>query len=339
MNNDNRLDGLIRKKIDIFCCPKCTQKLSVDGESLVCQSCTQQFNTSNDIPQLFIPTDWRNSKEDVTEKIKDFYETTPFPNYDEFDDIASLRQKSRDGLFAKLLEEQIPMGYNILECGCGTGQLSNFLAVGNRSVFATDMCMNSLNLAHSFKLQNDIQNVAFVQMNLFRPCFAEGVFDLVVSNGVLHHTGNPHLGFETILKLVKPKGYIIIGLYHKYGRVLTDIRRFIFNITGDRFKILDSTVSKLTKTEAKKDAWFKDQYKNPHESKHTLMEVLQWLDNSGVTFVKSIPKTVLFEYLTEDTRLFEPEGEYDKFELRVVELGMLANPKEGGFFIVIGQKN
>ncbi|MBF0193629.1 MAG: methyltransferase domain-containing protein [Magnetococcales bacterium] len=300
--------------------------------------CSQGFNIAEEIPQLFWPTEWDSSKKDVTDEIKQFYEKTPFPDYDEFDDANSLRLKSRKGIFAKLLDDQIPLGYNVLECGCGTGQLSNFLGLANRNVFATDMCMNSLRLAQNFKIQNDIQNVAFLQMNLFRPCFSKEVFDLVISNGVLHHTSDPFAGYKSILQLVKPKGHIIIGLYHKYGRVLTDIRRFIFNMTKDRFRFLDGTISKDASAKAKQESWFKDQYKNPHESKHTIAEILQWLDSTGVTFVKSIPKVELFEYITEDTNLFSPDEVTSKFELTVVELGMITNYKEGGFFIVIGQK-
>ena len=47
-------------------------------------------------------------KEDVTNSVKSFYEETPFPNYDDFDDVSSLLMKSRQGIFAKLLDEQIP---------------------------------------------------------------------------------------------------------------------------------------------------------------------------------------------------------------------------------------
>jgi len=100
---------------------------------------------------------------------------------------------------------------------------------------------------------------------------------LVISNGVLHHTSDPFLGFKTISKLVRPKGYIIIGLYHKYGRIITDIRRIINNATKDKFKFFDRRAVDKDISAAKGTAWFLDQYKNPHESKHTVGEVLHWL--------------------------------------------------------------
>ena len=52
-------------------------------------------------------------------------------------------------------------------------------------------------------------------MNLFKPCFQENTFDVVISNGCLHHTSNPKKAFSSISKLAKSGGYIVIGLYHK----------------------------------------------------------------------------------------------------------------------------
>jgi SAM-dependent methyltransferase len=65
----------------------------------------------------------------VTETVKGFYEENPFPNYDDMGSRESLKRKAMKGIFARLLDEQLPRGALILEAGCGTGQLSNFLAM------------------------------------------------------------------------------------------------------------------------------------------------------------------------------------------------------------------
>ncbi len=134
-------------------------------------------------------------------------------------------------------------------------------------------------------------------MNLFRPCFKPASFDLVISNGVLHHTADPFLGLQSISRLVKPGGYLLVGLYHKYGRLATDIRRWVFNATNDRFMFLDRHAVDSRVSAAKRRSWFMDQYKNPHESKHTVGEVLGWLERIGFEFVHAIPKTVPFQEL------------------------------------------
>lgn len=329
----------LRKDLDIFCCPKCGGRLDIAAGNLTCADCKQSYQVSGGIPLLFWPNEWDAGERDVTEKIKEFYEENPFPDYDDFDDAGSLIAKSRRGIFARLLDDQVPYGAKILECGCGTGQLSNFLSIANRRVFGSDICLNSLKMAREFKKKNDLENASFLQMNLFRPCFKPGSFDLVISNGVLHHTSDPFAGFRVLSRLVKPKGYILIGLYHRYGRVFTDIRRLIFRIPGRAFKFLDRRIIDKNISASKRRAWFMDQYRNPHESKHTIGEVLGWLGKTGLIFIKSIPKTRFGESFRESEKLFKadkPGGRVTRF---LVEFSkVFTGSREGGFFIIIAKK-
>jgi SAM-dependent methyltransferase len=243
-------------------------------------------------------------------------------------------------LFAKLLDDQIPFGTRILECGCGTGQLTNFLSVAMRTVIGTDICFNSLKMAQEFKNNNGLERAHFYQMNLFRPCFKPQSFDLVISNGVLHHTSDPFLAFKSISALVRPQGYVLIGLYHKYGRIITDLRRLVFKMAKDKFKFLDRRAVDEDISRAKRDSWFMDQYKNPHESKHTVGEVLHWLDKTGFIFMHSIPKTVPFAGIGESERLFNPDKLGNWFERFLVNIGMIvAGHREGGFFVIIAKKS
>ena len=331
--------SFIRDNLGIFCCPRCQGSLTLSGDTLGCSACQRGFAPVDDIPCLFWPNEWDPGKEDVTDRIKAFYEKNPFPDYDEYDSVGSLIDKARKGLFAKLLDDQIPFGARILECGCGTGQLSAFLSVASRTVVGADLCLNSLRLAHAFKRRNNLDNAHFLQMNLFRPCFKAGSFDLVISNGVLHHTSDPRLAFERITTLVKPGGYILVGLYHKYGRLATDLRRLIFNASGDRYKFLDRHAVDQRLSPAKRLAWFMDQYKNPHESKHTVGEVLGWLQRAGLEFVHSLPKTTAFSRIGPGERLFEPDRIGSPLERLLVNLKMVVTGhREGGFFIVIARK-
>ncbi len=333
--------GLLLRHLDIFMCPACGGVLSVVNErgTIECRVCTRSFPCDRGIPLFFWPTEW-TAKVDVTEVVRAFYEETPFPNYDDMDSPESLRAKAEEGFFARLLNEQIPHGSRILECGCGTGQLSNFLGLTwGRTVFATDLCLNSLKLGHAFKEQHDIRNVCFIQMNLFRPTFRPECFDFVICNGVLHHSADPFLGFQTILTCVKKGGFIIVGLYNTYGRLPTQIRRLIFRITGDRFKFLDSRLRMKSLSDLRKQAWFVDQYKHPRESSHSIGEVLRWFERSGVEFVNSIPKCAAAGAFSPQEGLFELTPRGTPLDHFIVQSGMLlGGGREGGFFIMIGRK-
>ena len=170
----------LQAQLHLLQCPHCEGKLSLAKE-LHCASCSASFAIDDEIPLLFWPNDWEEGKSDVTATVREFYEETPFPNYDEFDSVASLAHKARQGLFARMLDEQLPPAIRIIECGCGTGQLSNFLSIANRSVFATDLCLNSLRLGQRFARTHGLSRVQFVQQNLFRPARYEAVIRF--SNG------------------------------------------------------------------------------------------------------------------------------------------------------------
>lgn len=335
--------SLAERHLELLRCPACGAALARADGQLACTAsdgeAAHRFPLDGEIPLLYWPTEWDGGKRDVTDAVRAFYEETPFPNYDDLDDVGSLMIKARRGVFARLLDEQIPFGTRVLEVGCGTGQMTNFLSVANRTVIGTDLCLNSLRLGQAFKARNGLARAHFMQMNLFRPAVRPESFDLVLSNGVLHHTADPFLGFRSIATLVRPGGYILVGLYHRYGRLVTDARRVIFRLFGERTHLLDPNLRKAESSTAKKRAWLMDQYRHPHESKHTIGEVLGWLRETGIDFVKSIPRSVPFAPFTPEERLFQPERPGSALERFVAESSMaFGGSSEGGFFIVIGRK-
>ena len=336
---DKKKQSKLYDDLDILMCPACGGDLKTAGDAIKCTQCPNSYRIEDGIPLLFWPNEWDSSKKDVTDIVKSFYEKTPFPNYEDTEDVGSLVQKARKGIFARLLNEQIPFNAKVLEVGCGTGQLSNFLGVSQRFVYGTDICLNSLKLGQQFKENNNIERVRLYQMNLFRPIFKEESFSVVICNGVLHHTGDPFAGFRSISRLVKKGGYILIGLYNKYGRITTDIRRVIFRITNNAFKFLDPRLRDKSIGDVRKLTWFLDQYKNPHESKHTIGEVLKWFDQTGFEFVNSIPKAQLSEKFSEKENLFESSPRGNWFDHFIAQSHLISTGnKEGGFFLMIGRK-
>ena len=88
------------------------------------------------------------------------------------------------------------------------------------------------------------------------------------------------------------------------------------------------------KSEAKKKAWVKDQFMNPHETLHTPNETLNWFEKSNVEFLNLIPY-----YDLKDKNLFKKNV---KPKITFLDnLLMIFNSRqieEGGFFIMIGRK-
>ena len=65
---------------------------------------------------------------------------------------------------------------------------------------------------------------------------------------------------------------------------------------------LDPYINEYGVTRDKRRAWFMDQYRNPHESLHTLDEVLGWFEQNGIRFVRALPSTVLGSRFSLDYR-------------------------------------
>ena len=278
---------------------------------------------------------------DVTETIKAFYEENPFPNYEGTEDVGSLIEKSVARGFPEMLNRSIPPNATVLEVGGATGQLGNFLSIASRRVLSTDLCLNSLRLAQRFRDANGLDNVTFAQMNLFRLPLQPEHFDVVICTGVLHHTADPRGGFRGLVPLVKPGGHLLVGLYNRYGRAKTRFRRQLARLWGERVAALDPYVKEYRVTRDKRRAWYMDQYRNPHESLHTVDEVLGWFDEAGIRFVRALPGTVLGSRFSLDYRgsLFEEEPRGSHLDRFFSQLQQGVEDTEGGLFVMIGRKD
>ena len=78
---------------------------------------------------------------------------------------------------------------------------------------------------------------------------------------------------------------------------------------------------------------------HPNETKHTIGQVLEWFEQTGFTFVKSLPRSKPFQPITESDNLFEEEEPGNALERFLVEFPMMfKGSREGGFFTMIGRR-
>lgn len=282
----------------------------------------------------------KGQSKEISRSVREFYEEWSFPGYEEFDNPLDLVEKAKKGLYAKMLDDQIPFRVKILDVGCGTGNLTTFLSMSHRRVLGIDFSFNSLRQGQEFKHRFDLNHAHFAQMDLFNLGLKNNSFEYVFCNGVLHHTADPYGGFRHLCGLVKKGGYIVIGLYNRYGRLLLDLRRLVFRLVGYRFTWLDFYMRRKSWDQEKKMIWFMDQYQNPHEQKFTVGHVLDWFRQNGIDYVNSIPKINLRERLTMDERLFERHDPGTRLDHFLSQLAWIfTRGREGGFFIIIGQKH
>ena len=288
----------------------------------------------NNVPSLFLPE--KGTGEAVTTRVKSFYEENPFPSYEGLEEFGELVNKGFHNTFSSELLKAVGYNKTILECGCGTGQLSHFLQLNNNHTLGIDMSLASLKLAIEHKFRNGLARSSFAQMNIFNLAIKDDSFDIVISHGVLHHTFDARKAFSHLVKKVKPGGIIMVGLYNYYARVPTWVRSKLIGLLGQN---IDYVVRNRITDVKKADIWIKDQYYNPHETWHSIDEVLDWFKENNIKFVNCSPAILgtSGESLSSLFEQSEPGSAYQRIISQISWLGTIA--REGALFDVIGRKD
>lgn len=289
-----------------------------------------RYQVQDGIPNLRVASDRR------TEVVRRFYERAPFPGYPPRDSIEWLRTRAERSAFARLLDRAIPPDASVVDVGCGTGQMSLYLARANRVVIGADLTRPSLQLATAAAQRFGLDRVQFIETDLQRPGLRAGSFDVVYSSGVLHHTRNPRASFARIAKLAKPGGMIVLGLYNAYARIPLRMRRLVARLTKNRWIPFDPVLRDRNNEPERRQAWIRDQYQHPEEHRHTVAQVQRWFDENDVDFVRTYPSALLGN---DSGDLFEPAPDNWHFEAWLAQLGWMRSlGHEGGLFIAIGRK-
>jgi SAM-dependent methyltransferase len=140
-------------------------------------------------------------------------------------------------------------GMRVLEVGCGQGPLLNHLPSRGAHMVGIDMSVASLrrSAAGAVELGWDAR-VRVTQADAERLPFAAGVFDAVVSFGVLHHTPDTAGSIRELRRVLRPGGRAVVMLYRSgtpkwfATRLLRGIGRLI-DRRGSKEALVDRTRS------------------------------------------------------------------------------------------------
>ena len=287
----------------------------------------------------------------IGEKVQAFYEANPFPAFDldkyrTRDDV-----RERASPYVLLLDRQLPHTARIADIGCGTGQLVNFLALREkRDVTGVDFSSVSLGYARALKERLGLPNLTLLEGDVLDLQLPSEAYDYVFCNGVLHHTGEAKRGFLQVARLVKPGGYLTVGLYNSYGRFVHGRIRWLSlhagplgqtiadwgvrRMLGDQYESVDVE---------KKRTWWADQFAHPHETVHSVGEVLGWFDECGFDYASSLPPIELGGDEAH-VNLFPRKGSSPKTSGRQLsawlrQLQWIWQLRwTGGYFLLIGKK-
>lgn len=218
--------------------------------------------------------------------VLEFYRQLPF-NYHESAQAQAELIRKRDAVrgYSALLPLLGP-GTKVLEVGCGAGWFALSLAF-HHGCEVTAIDFNPVAIARAraiAELMNQRIRFEIADLFLYEP---ENPADLVVSLGVLHHTNNCMHAVERLCdRFVRPGGHVFLGLYHALGRrpFLDHFARLKQRSASEEelFQEYRSLHSWL-KDDTFARSWFRDQVQHPHETQHTLAELLPVLQHCGMT--------------------------------------------------------
>jgi hypothetical protein len=89
---------------------------------------------------------------------------------------------------------------------------------------------------------------------------------------------------------------------------------------------------------ARREPWYMDQYRHPHETRHSMDELLEWFKAEGFDFTASIPTIGDVEF-SESMPLFDAQSAGNRWDRLSSEIDLLlTGGRDGGLHIMIGRR-
>jgi 2-polyprenyl-3-methyl-5-hydroxy-6-metoxy-1,4-benzoquinol methylase len=153
----------------------------------------------------------------TSDKVKNFYNKNPFPGPYTAQSVKAYTGQNR---YISFISKSIMHSRKVLDAGCGTGFIVNYLAqtYPTKNFTGVDFADS---IDHAVKIKEELSrpNLKFIKADLTR-FETEDSFDTIICQGVLHHIPD-HMQTLTRLQNMLPSGGVfIIGLYHPWGKRL-----------------------------------------------------------------------------------------------------------------------
>ena len=241
----------------------------------------------------------------VSAEVRAQYEENPYPRWRHLPKLTAHRGLT--SYVASNLSQHSkvsaldPRHPKVLIAGAGTGRhpIEVAKALPSSAVLAIDLSRASLAYATREAATRGIANVSFAQADILRLSGAGIEFDLIESVGVLHHMKDPEAGLRSLTRLLKPGGFLKLGLYSKVARRGINVARNIFaagdyppglpGIRAFRRDLFDhqdpDLASVLNASDFFSASMFRDAVMHVKEHQHAIPEIEVMLRRNGLKFL------------------------------------------------------
>ena len=265
-----------------------------------------------------------------------FYERAPFPGYPPHDSLHALRARADRSPSRALIDRAIPGNARVVDVGCGTGQMTLFLARADRVVVAADMTRASLALGAAAARRFGLTRVQFVETDLSAPASdpARSTSSIRRASCI---TRRVRARRSPGSRSWRDRAASSCSASTTPSRACrSELRRVVARASGFRVIPFDPVLRDRESEPARRDAWLRDQYQHPEEHSHTLAEVQRWFAENGVEYLRAYPSALLDD---EPEELFAPALDNWRAEGWLAQLGWIRTlGHEGGLFFTVGRR-
>jgi ubiquinone/menaquinone biosynthesis C-methylase UbiE len=176
---------------------------------------------------------------------------------------------------------------SILEVGCG-GRASGIISLESykpQYITAVDLSdknlENTLNICHEY----GFKNVKVMKGNALRLDFLDNSFDFVFSNGVIHHTEDPRKCFLEMTRVLKPGGFLFLGIYG-YGGIFGKLVHPVLRAIGRILPVsaMENFTNKTGIFRSSNNSILDICY-TPIQKTFYYSEISEWFKDSGYSYI------------------------------------------------------
>ena len=286
----------------LICCPDCRSPLAGDPAPARCDGCGRAVQLAGPVLRL-LPQGAAAAPERRTV-------ATFERQWRSYGGLRRIFGKDRAQMGANLVGARMGAridaawyrGKRVLDAGCGHGRyLAAFAALGAQVVG-----LDAGRGPEAAGVDLADPRLTVVQGSVLRLPFRDGAFDLVFSDGVIHHTPDPRAAYLELARVVKPGGAVYVWVYPREGAwreaVFGLARAVTTRLPGPAMRVLAFALAPLTLavrsysgTRWGRATWAEcaqvvhDWLAPPLQSHHTFAQVEGWAHEAGLGACERLP--------------------------------------------------